>query len=48
MSTPHLMSLGARMIPRSEFTRALAEHIPEPLQPGLWTEPGNEPALVNV
>lgn len=48
MATPHLMSLGARLIPRAEFTQALEEHVHDPLESGLWTETGNEPALANV
>lgn len=46
MSTPHLMSLGARMIPRAQFTEALTEHVNHVSQPGHWndlaTSPGNE------
>ncbi|MBM0106414.1 leucyl/phenylalanyl-tRNA--protein transferase [Steroidobacter sp. S1-65] len=52
MSTPHLMSLGAQMIPRAQFTEALAEHVNGPYEPGLWNDaaspPGNEPPPVEV
>src|SRR5690606_30660248 len=48
MQTPHLMSLGARMIPRAEFTQALEQHVHEPSEPRLWAETGNEVALAGV
>jgi leucyl/phenylalanyl-tRNA--protein transferase len=48
MSTPHLMSLGARMIPRGEFTQVLDEHMYGPFEPKHWIEAGNESPLVNV
>ena len=44
MSTPHLISLGAEMIPRTDFTQALTEHVGGPFQPGSW----NESATTNV
>jgi leucyl/phenylalanyl-tRNA--protein transferase len=52
MSTPHLMSLGAEMIPRADFTQALDEHLGGPFQPELWNEvptpAGNEALPANV
>ena len=52
MSTPHLMSLGAQMIPRADFTQALDEHLGGPFQPGPWNEAatpaGNEAPPANV
>lgn len=52
MSTPHLMSLGAQMIPRMEFTQVLGEHVGSPFQPGLWNDdspsPGNEAPTADV
>jgi leucyl/phenylalanyl-tRNA--protein transferase len=41
MHTPHLASMGARDIPRSRFSRLLAEliHYPHPLGP--WTHAGH-------
>jgi leucyl/phenylalanyl-tRNA---protein transferase len=44
MSTPHLLSLGAQMIPRVQFTQTLSESIDGPFQPGSW----NETAAANV
>jgi leucyl/phenylalanyl-tRNA--protein transferase len=44
MSTPHLISLGAEMIPRTNFTQALTEYVGGPFQPGSW----NESAVANV
>ncbi len=38
MSTPHLMSLGAKMIPRREFTQVLGEQVSQPFEPGLWND----------
>lgn len=37
METPHLRSLGARLIPRSEFQRALSTLTSAPSLPGPWT-----------
>jgi Leu/Phe-tRNA-protein transferase len=52
MSTPHLMSLGAKMIPRLEFTEVLGAHVSQPFQPGLWNadtlSTGNEALPANV
>jgi hypothetical protein len=45
------MSLGAKLIPRAEFTQALEEHLDGPFQPGLWNEApsaGNEAPAANV
>src|SRR5688500_424067 len=42
MSTPHLMSLGARMIPRGEFTQVLDEHMQGPFEPQPWALPQND------
>ena len=36
MSTPHLASLGAREIPRTEFIQRLQELIVRPCVPSLW------------
>lgn len=36
MSTPHLLSLGAQMIPRMQFTQVLGEHVNGPFEPGHW------------
>lgn len=36
MSTPHLLSLGAQMIPRMQFTEVLGEHVNGPFEPGHW------------
>jgi leucyl/phenylalanyl-tRNA--protein transferase len=48
MATPHLMSLGARLIPREEFTRVLEEHIEGSPEPQSWSETGNEAPAANV
>jgi leucyl/phenylalanyl-tRNA--protein transferase len=52
MSTPHLMSLGAKMIPRMEFTQVLGDHVGQPFEPGLWNDDtlsaGNEAPPVDV
>jgi leucyl/phenylalanyl-tRNA--protein transferase len=37
MATPHLLSLGAQLIPRKQFIRQLAEHATRDDLPGLWT-----------
>ena len=37
MATAHLMSLGAKLIPRSEFVTALAAHAQPPDPVGPWT-----------
>jgi leucyl/phenylalanyl-tRNA--protein transferase len=37
MHTPHLASLGARDVPRSEFARRLKELVDYPRPPGRWT-----------
>lgn len=44
MSTPHLISLGAEMLPRTDFTQALTEWVSGPFHPGSW----NESATTNV
>ncbi len=36
MTTQHLLSLGAREIPRSEFLKMLKESLENPIQPGRW------------
>ena len=38
MHTRHLASLGARAIPRRQFSRRLGELIDYPRRPGLWTD----------
>lgn len=37
MTTPHLASLGAREMPRREFTRRVKELVNYPSAPGKWT-----------
>ena len=41
LTTPHLMSLGAREIPRSEFLEALASALKEPTKKGKWIREDN-------
>jgi len=41
MHTPHLASLGAREVPRSEFARRLKDLVDYPRPPGRWA-PGAE------
>jgi leucyl/phenylalanyl-tRNA---protein transferase len=36
MATPHLMSLGAQLIPRLEFIELLSAHVGEDLTPRAW------------
>lgn len=36
MATPHLMSLGAQLIPRAQFIQQLAEHARHGDEPGSW------------
>lgn len=49
MSTAHLASLGARDLPRQEFTRAIAPLVREPSIPGPWTLDADlMPAVANV
>ena len=36
MATPHLASLGAREVPRSDFMRALSELVNYPSRTGNW------------
>ncbi|HEU4486088.1 MAG TPA: leucyl/phenylalanyl-tRNA--protein transferase [Povalibacter sp.] len=36
MATPHLLSLGAQLIPRTQFIQQLAEHAAHEDQPGRW------------
>ncbi|HMN46662.1 MAG TPA: leucyl/phenylalanyl-tRNA--protein transferase [Povalibacter sp.] len=36
MATPHLMSLGAQLIPRNRFIQQLAEHTTSDRPAGLW------------
>ncbi|HEY6643679.1 leucyl/phenylalanyl-tRNA--protein transferase [Povalibacter sp.] len=44
MATPHLLSLGAQLIPREQFIRQLAEHTAGEDRAGHWNESGaNEP-----
>jgi len=37
MATAHLQSLGAKLIPRSEFSALLAVYVSYPLSVGAWT-----------
>ncbi len=37
MTTPHLVSLGAREIPRSEFVKMLKQTLDDPVPPGRWS-----------
>jgi leucyl/phenylalanyl-tRNA--protein transferase len=37
MTTRHLLSLGAREIPRSVFTRMLKQALEKPIPPGRWS-----------
>lgn len=37
MATPHLLSLGAQLIPRQRFIEQLAEHSARDDQPGIWS-----------
>ena len=37
MATPHLISLGARLIPRPQFISQLAEHTADNDPPGSWS-----------
>lgn len=39
MATPHLMSLGARLIPRGDFIGLLETFAVAPVPPASWTEP---------
>lgn len=43
METPHLVSLGARTMPRAAFTARLAELVKLPHLPGPWTLAFNAP-----
>jgi leucyl/phenylalanyl-tRNA---protein transferase len=36
MATPHLMSLGAELIPRLDFIQLLSAHVGEDLTPRVW------------
>jgi leucyl/phenylalanyl-tRNA--protein transferase len=38
VKTPHLVSLGAREVPRHEFLDRLAHELQKPLPPGPWTD----------
>jgi leucyl/phenylalanyl-tRNA--protein transferase len=39
MATPHLMSLGAQLIPRPQFITRLAAHVVAGVAPKPWTSP---------
>ena len=39
MATPHLMSLGAQLIPRSQFIARLAAHVVAEVAPKRWASP---------
>jgi len=45
MATPHLMSLGAQLIPRAQFIRELAEHSLADDQPGSWSQSAPDPVI---
>jgi leucyl/phenylalanyl-tRNA--protein transferase len=38
MATPHLLSLGAELIPRTQFTRVLSAHVGDEPAPGRWID----------
>jgi leucyl/phenylalanyl-tRNA--protein transferase len=38
MATPHLLSLGAQLIPRSEFVRRLDDYVSDEPTPGRWID----------
>jgi leucyl/phenylalanyl-tRNA---protein transferase len=38
MATPHLLSLGAELIPRAQFTRVLTTHVGDEPGPGRWID----------
>jgi leucyl/phenylalanyl-tRNA--protein transferase len=38
MATPHLLSLGAELIPRTQFTRELSAHVGDEPAPGRWID----------
>lgn len=42
MATPHLMSLGAELMPRAQFIRLLARHVETPLEAQRWSDATTE------
>jgi len=45
MATPHLMSLGAQLIPRAQFIRELVEYSQADDLPGSWSQPASNPVI---
>lgn len=43
MATPHLLGLGARLIPRAQFVDQLTAHANTPMEAGRWTHPTATP-----
>lgn len=43
MATPHLLSLGAQLIPRQQFIQQLAEHTLADDAPGSWSRGASDP-----
>jgi leucyl/phenylalanyl-tRNA--protein transferase len=41
MATPHLLSLGAQLIPRTDFVQQLAERTTPGGEPGRWLAPAS-------
>lgn len=38
MATPHLLSLGAQLVPRPQFIQTLAQHVGDDFTPGQWRD----------
>jgi leucyl/phenylalanyl-tRNA--protein transferase len=38
MATPHLLSLGAQLIPRPDFIEMLAAHVANAADPSRWAD----------
>jgi leucyl/phenylalanyl-tRNA---protein transferase len=38
MATPHLMSLGAKLLPRPQFIQLLRQHVAAAVTPGSWND----------
>jgi len=47
MATPHLLSLGAQLIPRPDFIRLLADHVSHDAGPDRWADATTAPADSN-
>ena len=48
MHTPHLASLGAREVPRSQFARRLKDLVDYPRAPGRWTGAAERSAKIEA